>query len=185
MKDKFNDILKNAKTIFLEKPRYFYLNSLRVVSGLLFWLFMMFTFYSQKFLGQTIRVNVFGLKASFLYFIVFLAIPLLIAFFAAKENKRNLNLTIKTSTALSILYFLLMLLIYIGDRNSSSLITYRLGIGFYLLFLNVILMILTTFKPDFVVSLFERFFKFKHQDIVEAEILSEKNTQDNVIAKEE
>ena len=171
MNEKFQALVNKAKSLMQEKPRYFYLNLARVVSGLIFLIVVMLPFYSGTLLGVTARFNIFDMKVSFIYFLVFLGLPFAVAYFAIIENKKNLRLFVLIETILSIVLIVFFFLAFLIERSDSNLITFRLSIGFYLSLLSLTDLILLTWKEELMIKLLGKFIKFKHEDVVEAEIV--------------
>lgn len=169
MKEKINEFFNKKRYLSKEKPRYYHLNFYRTLFAILFFIVTMLPFFSASFLSTTTSANVFTLKASFVYFIAFLAIPFLIAFFAITENEKNLTLIVKAAAIIQGLFFLLMIIVYASDSASSSILQYKLNIGFYLMLLLLIGIIITAFYPVYSTKLLVKVFRIDQEDAIDEE----------------
>jgi hypothetical protein len=126
----------------------------------------MLPFYSGRVFGVNVRVSMFIMDICFIYFFGILGFILTYLYFAFKSKDKEANKVYKIQTIVIIVMYLRFLLSYILD-SSDSLVTTKIGLGFFLTTIALALLILLTWKEDLVLNFVYKFLKLPEKNKLE------------------
>lgn len=177
LKEVFKNLYENATDLYNNNRRVFCQIATKASFTLLYLIAIMFPFYSGKVYGITVNVSVFIFDITWVYIIVFLALPLLYLFYAIQKKVDLANKTFKLLSILVIISFLRFILSLIGD-SSESLVTVSIKFGFFLQIIMVAIVTLLAFKESLVMSFIYKVFKVPES--IELEVTPEPVEEPNV-----
>jgi hypothetical protein len=181
--EKLKSLWANAKDLFDNSRQEFCQLATKASFGLLYFINLFIPYYFGVVFATKIRVNVNGLKATWLYLIIFLVPIFLYLFFALEKKIEKANKVFKIHTILTIVMFFWFFIVFLADTSGIS--TSGVGLGFFIQIILVSGMALLTWKESLIMGYVYKIFKISKIEEVEYVKVHEENPEPVEVVKPE
>ena len=165
----FKNAFRNGKELYENNKRVFYQIDTKAVFGLLFGIGLLFPLFIVKniFGGVALRFNGFDMPLGWLWVILLLVLPVLIAIMSLNKKFKKAAKIYKITSIFSVVFYAWLFINYIVAATDSAIPAVNIGFGFILVTLSFIAIILLTWKEALIMGWVYKIFKIPEIEEVE------------------
>lgn len=160
-------LIGKGKELKQNKPREFYLIASKVLFNLLLIIGLLLPIFVIRVLFTNANFYFFDIPIGWIFLLALFILTILYAVRALYKQEQKSKKTFVANTIVGILAFALIMLNWITALDNTDITSIKIGFGFILVVLALLVIILLTWKPDIVMNLIYKIFKVPEVQEVE------------------